>query len=291
LSSFVDWNLDAVLRGADGAPSLERVDVVQPALWAVMVSLAALWRSYGVQPAAVVGHSQGEIAAAYVAGGLSLEDAARVVARGMVDGTVRTRTGTSYKPSVVRKYEEQLRTLVVPLIGSMPVAAITKGDVQRLVDAMAARRTPEHALKALVALRVLMRVAERDGAIPPGAGPCQGVRAPADDRGRRPVRILIPEEVMRILAAAEADDHALGRSLGAPLIALLFGTGLRLGEALALPWGAEGIDLDAAAVRVRRSLDRVRDPRTFTTWEQFDRHHRAAFVERANALNERFSRA
>ena len=38
-------------------------------------------------------------------------------------------------------------------------------------------------------------------------------------------------------------------------------------------------------------LDRVRDPRTFTTWEQFDRHHRAAFVERANALNERFSRA
>ena len=80
LSSFVDWDLEDVLRGAEGAPSLERVDVVQPALWAVMVSLAALWRSYGVQPAAVVGHSQGEIAAACVAGGLSLEDGARVVA-------------------------------------------------------------------------------------------------------------------------------------------------------------------------------------------------------------------
>jgi peptide deformylase len=35
-------------------------------------------------------------------------------------------------------------------------------------------------------------------------------------------------------------------------------------------------------------LDRVRDPRTFTTWEQFDRHHRAAFVARAEALNRRF---
>ena len=59
---------------------LERVDVVQPVLWAVMVSLAAVWESAGVAPSAVVGHSQGEIAAAVVAGALSLEDGARVVA-------------------------------------------------------------------------------------------------------------------------------------------------------------------------------------------------------------------
>ncbi|MFJ4923830.1 type I polyketide synthase, partial [Streptomyces sp. NPDC088725] len=44
LSGFVDWSLVDVLRGAEGAPSLERVDVVQPASFAVMVSLAALWR-------------------------------------------------------------------------------------------------------------------------------------------------------------------------------------------------------------------------------------------------------
>ncbi|MFC9897589.1 acyltransferase domain-containing protein [Nocardia sp. NPDC127579] len=80
LAEFVDWRLAEVLRGAAAAPSLDRVDVVQPALWSVMVSLAALWRSYGVQPSAVVGHSQGEIAAAVVAGGLSRSDGARVVA-------------------------------------------------------------------------------------------------------------------------------------------------------------------------------------------------------------------
>ena len=76
----MDWSLLEVLQGQEGAPSLERVDVVQPALFAVMVSLAEVWRSVGVKPDAVIGHSQGEIAAAYIAGALSLGDAAHVVA-------------------------------------------------------------------------------------------------------------------------------------------------------------------------------------------------------------------
>lgn len=80
LSEWVDWSLLDVVRGAEGAPTLERVDVVQPALFSVMVSMAALWRSWGVEPAAVVGHSQGEIAAAHVCGALSLRDATKVVA-------------------------------------------------------------------------------------------------------------------------------------------------------------------------------------------------------------------
>ncbi|MFE9769908.1 type I polyketide synthase [Streptomyces sp. NPDC005808] len=80
LEPFTGWSLLDVVRGTSGAPGLDRVDVVQPVLWAVMVSLAEVWRSYGVEPAAVIGHSQGEIAAAAVAGILSLEDAAKVVA-------------------------------------------------------------------------------------------------------------------------------------------------------------------------------------------------------------------
>ncbi|MEU7306301.1 type I polyketide synthase, partial [Streptomyces sp. NPDC007206] len=80
LAPWVDWSLTAALRGGPDAPDLDRVDVVQPVLWAVMVSLAHLWRAHGVEPAAVVGHSQGEIAAAVVAGALSLQDGARVAA-------------------------------------------------------------------------------------------------------------------------------------------------------------------------------------------------------------------
>ncbi|WP_051407417.1 type I polyketide synthase [Nocardia sp. CNY236] len=80
LAPWVDWSLTDTLRARPGAASLDRVDVVQPALFAVMVAMAAQWRTVGVHPDAVIGHSQGEIAAACVAGALSLTDAAQIVA-------------------------------------------------------------------------------------------------------------------------------------------------------------------------------------------------------------------
>ncbi|MEV6430209.1 SDR family NAD(P)-dependent oxidoreductase [Nocardia sp. NPDC051463] len=78
LAEFVDWSLTEVI--ADES-ALRRTEVVQPVLFAVTVSLARLWQHHGVEPAAVIGHSQGEIAAAHVAGVLSLRDAIRAVVR------------------------------------------------------------------------------------------------------------------------------------------------------------------------------------------------------------------
>src|SRR4029077_14204521 len=80
LEPWVDWPVLDVVTGAAGAASLDRAEVVQPALFAVMVSLARTWQRLGGPPAAVAGHSQGEIAAAHIAGVLSLADAAQVVA-------------------------------------------------------------------------------------------------------------------------------------------------------------------------------------------------------------------
>jgi acyl transferase domain-containing protein len=79
LTPHVNWSLLSVLQSEDES-LLDRIDVVQPVLFAVMVALAAVWRAIGVTPDAVVGHSQGEVAAAVVAGALSLEDGAKIVA-------------------------------------------------------------------------------------------------------------------------------------------------------------------------------------------------------------------
>jgi acyl transferase domain-containing protein/acyl-CoA synthetase (AMP-forming)/AMP-acid ligase II/NADPH:quinone reductase-like Zn-dependent oxidoreductase/acyl carrier protein len=132
LAPYVDWD-------PYDPPDLGRVDVVQPLLWAVMVSLAELWRHHGVTPAAVVGHSQGEIAAACVAGALSTADAAMIVAtRARV--IRRELAGRGGMVSVALPHHE-----VAPLLtGGLSVAAVNgpasvvvSGDPDALTELMA----------------------------------------------------------------------------------------------------------------------------------------------------------
>nr|WP_073874688.1 type I polyketide synthase [Streptomyces sp. CB00316] len=120
LEPFTDRDLLETLRA--GAP-LERVEVVQPALWAVMVALAEVWRSHGVRPAAVIGHSQGEIAAACVAGALSLEDGARIVAlrsRAIAEDL----SGRGGGMMSVALPEDQVRELIAGYGSRVSVAAV-----------------------------------------------------------------------------------------------------------------------------------------------------------------------
>jgi phthiocerol/phenolphthiocerol synthesis type-I polyketide synthase C len=81
LGAYVDWDLAEIMAERAGDGWTDRVDVVQPILWATSVALAEMWREGGINPDVVIGHSQGEIAAATVAGILSYEDAACVIAR------------------------------------------------------------------------------------------------------------------------------------------------------------------------------------------------------------------
>ncbi|MET9960311.1 SDR family NAD(P)-dependent oxidoreductase [Streptomyces sp. NPDC006326] len=123
LAPYTDWSLTAVLRGADGAPPLDRVDVVQPALFAVMVALADVWQAAGVRPAAVVGQSQGEIAAAYVCGALGLDDAARIVA--LRSRICRDRLSGSGAMASVLLPAGQVEALLAATDGQIQIASVS----------------------------------------------------------------------------------------------------------------------------------------------------------------------
>ena len=72
--------LELVHAPADARAPVEETLYAQPLTFAIEVSLATLWRSWGIEPEALLGHSLGEYAAACVAGALSLEDGLRLVA-------------------------------------------------------------------------------------------------------------------------------------------------------------------------------------------------------------------
>ncbi|WP_425336813.1 SDR family NAD(P)-dependent oxidoreductase [Streptomyces profundus] len=134
LGPFVDWDLEVALAD-EGL--LSRVDVVQPVLWAVMVSLARVWESFGVVPSAVVGHSQGEIAAAVVAGGLSLGDGARVVAlrSRLIAGRLAGGGGMVSVPLPVDQLELPAGVSVAAVNG--PNSVVVAGEVAGLETVLA----------------------------------------------------------------------------------------------------------------------------------------------------------
>ncbi len=140
LEPFVEWSLDEALRDPRGE-WLERLDVVQPVLFAVSVALARLWQACGVEPAAVVGHSQGEIAAAHVAGCLGLEDAARIVARRAQALTKIAGNGSMASvavavdrlPSLLEPYGERVSLAAV----NGPASLVVSGELEAMAALLA----------------------------------------------------------------------------------------------------------------------------------------------------------
>ncbi|WP_405868073.1 type I polyketide synthase [Streptomyces sp. NBC_01515] len=121
------------------------IDVVQPLLWAVEVGLAALWRSWGVTPDVVIGHSLGEVAAACTAGALSLADGAAVICRR--SALLRTIAGTGTMAAVDLPADELRRELAdVPdvdvAVSNGPRRTIVSGStpaVEKVLDALTER--------------------------------------------------------------------------------------------------------------------------------------------------------
>ncbi|MEU7146405.1 type I polyketide synthase, partial [Nocardia sp. NPDC046473] len=145
VARWASWSVRDVLLGVTDGPDPDRVDVLQPVLFSVMVSLAAVWESWGVAPDAVIGHSQGEIAAACVAGALTLEDAAKVVT--LRSQALRELTGAGGMLSIALS-EADARALVEPWLvdGRVSVAAVNGPNTVVLSGPPQALREVEDAL-------------------------------------------------------------------------------------------------------------------------------------------------
>jgi acyl transferase domain-containing protein/acyl carrier protein len=139
LRPHADWSLIAELAGTDAAQSrLNEVDVIQPALFAVQVALAALWRSWGIEPDAVVGHSMGEVAAACVAGALSLEDAALIICKrsSLVKRTIGQGAMASVELSIedarsaIAGYEDRVSIAV----STSPASTVLSGEPEAVAE-------------------------------------------------------------------------------------------------------------------------------------------------------------
>lgn len=136
LKPYTDWSLIEVLRASPDAPTLERVDVVQPALFAVMIALARLWQSFGIEPHAVVGHSQGEIAAAYIAGALTLDDAVKIVA--LRSQLMLTMSGSGAMAMIglcgddARTFVEKLDDTLTLAVFNSPSATVVSGGTEAI---------------------------------------------------------------------------------------------------------------------------------------------------------------
>ena len=118
------WSLRGELDADPQASRLEDVDVVQRVIFAIQAALTAALRALGIDPAATIGHSLGEVAAAHAAGALGLEDAVRIIcARGRL---VRELAGESGGLLAVEASPEEARVLAEPY-GDRLVVGIVNG--------------------------------------------------------------------------------------------------------------------------------------------------------------------
>ena len=140
LKPYMRDSLLTELDRSEAASYLHETEIAQPSLFAIQVALAALWKSWGINAEAVVGHSVGEIAAAHVAGALSLPDAARLVARR--GQTMQEATGLGRMASVELE-EKEASEIARDSKGLLSLAAINgprscvlSGDAEALASTL-----------------------------------------------------------------------------------------------------------------------------------------------------------
>ena len=133
---YIDWSLLVELMAPESHSHMEEIAYLQPMLFAVQVALARLWISLGICPDVVIGYSMGEIAAAHIAGVLSLSDAARIVClRSLL---LRPLDGHGAMALVELSLEQARQALIGKearvsiAVSNSPVSTVLSGDPQVL---------------------------------------------------------------------------------------------------------------------------------------------------------------
>lgn len=159
-------------------------------------------------------------------------------------GVVRTRSGTPFKPSALRSYEDSLRRFLIPKLGRTRLNELKRAQIQDVVDEMvAADYAPSTVRNAVLPLRSICRRAYDREELQ--SNPTRKIELPIDRRTKD--RVAPPQEVENLLGALP--EH----------LRLIWGlaiyTGLRRGELQALGW--ENVDFETGVIEVERSWDRV----------------------------------
>jgi integrase len=183
--------------------------------------------------------SRGEITA-----GVSptLRRASEVFLAGMEDGTIRTRSRTTYKPSTVARYRRALDQHLLDELGSFKLSEITSGRLERLIGQLQPKPLAANSVRnAMMPLLAIYRWAVRHDYV--AVDPTRDLELPLDD-GRRD-RFATPAEVQLLVSTLAEKDR--------PLWATAFYAGLRRGELMALCW--DNVDLAGGIIKVRYSHD------------------------------------
>jgi acyl transferase domain-containing protein len=167
-SQIADWSLLDKLTADEKTSQIQETRFGQPAIFALQVGLAALWRSWGVEPAAVLGHSAGEMAASYIAGALSLEDAVRV----------------TYHRSRLQQQTAGQGVMLAVGISASEAARLVERHPRRQRDRCQHLAVAEHVLSRRVGRRQREELGRGHGPLPAGAGPDEAERRAERDQCR-----------------------------------------------------------------------------------------------------------
>ena len=138
IQKITGWSVIEEIERSSHSTRLGRIDIMQPTIFSVQVALASLWRHWGVQTAAIIGHSLGEIAAAYVAGALSLEDAALVACERSrlmhrTSGTGRMVAVGLAKPELLKRISPWAERVSIAVVNG-PTACALSGDSDAILE-------------------------------------------------------------------------------------------------------------------------------------------------------------